>query len=95
MWNINEDIKKDSKEMAWQYGWILQATNRKQYYNLYVMKQNFDKMTKETTQYIGLLRYEVPDGYHFEWYHEKYGNVVYEDEDTINRYRIVKDEEDD
>ena len=56
------------------------------------MRENFDKMTKETTQYIGLLRYEVPDGYHFEWYHEKYGNVVY---DTINRYRIVKDEEDD
>ena len=59
------------------------------------MKENFDKMASETTQYIGLLRYEVPDGYHFEWYNEKYGNVVYEDEDTINRYRIVKDEEDD
>ena len=57
------------------------------------MKENFDKMTKETTQYIGLLRYEVPDGFHFEWYNEKYGNVVYEDDDTINRYRIVKDEE--
>ena len=57
------------------------------------MKENFDKMTKETTQYIGLLRYEVPDGYDFEWYNEKYDNVVYEDEDTINRYRIVKDED--
>ena len=56
------------------------------------MKENFDKMTSETTQYIGLLRYEVPDGYHFEWYNERYGNVVYEDEDTINRYRIVEDE---
>ena len=92
MWNINEDIKKDSKKMAWQYEWILQAVDWEQYYNLYVMKENFDKMTSETTQYTGLLRYEVPDGYHFEWYHEKYGNVVYEDEDTINRYRIVKDE---
>ena len=58
------------------------------------MKENFDKMTKETTQYNGLLRYEVPDGFHFEWYQEKYGNVVYEDENTIYRYRIVKNEDD-
>ena len=56
------------------------------------MKENFDKMTSETTQYIGLLRYEVTDGYHYERYNEKYGNVVYEDEDTIKRYKIVKDD---
>lgn len=56
------------------------------------MKENFDMIEKETTQYTGLLRYEVPDGYHFEWYHEKYGNVVYEDEETIKRYKIVKDD---
>ena len=58
-----------------------------------LMRENFEKMTMETTQYKGLLRYEVPDGFHFEWYKEKYGTVVYEDEDTINRYRIVKDDE--
>ena len=56
------------------------------------MKENFDKMTKETTQYIGLLRSEVPAGYRFEWYQEKYGHVVYEDEETIKRYKIVKDD---
>ena len=56
------------------------------------MKENFDKIEKETTQYTGLLRYELPSGYHFEWYHEKDGNVVYEDEETIKRYKIVKDE---
>lgn len=56
------------------------------------MKENFEKIEKETTQYTGLLRYELPSGYHFEWYHEKYGNVVYEDEETIKRYKIVKDE---
>lgn len=56
------------------------------------MGENFDKIEKETTQYTGLLRYELPSGYHFEWYHEKYGNVVYEDEETIKRYKIVKDD---
>lgn len=56
------------------------------------MGENFDKIEKETTQYTGLLRYELPNGYHFEWYHEKYGNVVYEDEETIKRYKIVKDD---
>ena len=56
------------------------------------MKENFDKIEKDTTQYTGLLRYELASGYHFEWYHEKYGNVVYEDEETIKRYKIVKDE---
>ena len=40
------------------------------------MKQNFDKMTSETTQYNGLLRYEVPDGFHFEWYNEKVDEVI-------------------